>query len=195
MGDKMSKLERPYIPLVPFSALKTKQIDGKLYIKVDVYWNIHKQCYSLRHRGKVVAHTKFTELRDVEFIVNQKGRERTIREGKKYVHAFVRGWVVVEPLDFSWWDDFPQGEVPQGEAWDIKFLGSTTEYTATYVVEYNPRLHKSFITQSLGGFDPIHQSEEAYLTTIGDSSDKRYPRLYASTNFPITEVDYEAEPV
>jgi hypothetical protein len=187
----MSKLERAYIPLVPFSALKTKQyIDGKLYIKVDVYWNIHKQCYSLRHRGKVVAHTQFTELRDVEFIVNPRGRDRTIREGKKYVHAFVRGWVVVEPMEFSWWED-----VPQGEAWDIAFLGSTTKYTATYSVEYNPRLHKSFVTQRLGGLAPVYWSEEAYLTTWEDYLDDRHPRLYASTNFPITEVDYEAEPV
>lgn len=67
---------------------------------VDVYWNLHRNCFSVRSRRKddrgiVIAHVydRFV-LADVKFVVNQAGRERVLREKRKNVHAFVRGlWV------------------------------------------------------------------------------------------------------
>jgi len=67
-------------------------IDQK--IKVDVYRNLHKKCWSIRQRGKVVAHKEYIVIRNAEFVVGKKGRERVLRERKKYVHAFVRGYIV-----------------------------------------------------------------------------------------------------
>ena len=58
---------------------------------VDVYYNLHEDVLSLRHDGRVKAHAPAAFLTDVELVVNQAGRERVIAEGRKNVHAFVRG--------------------------------------------------------------------------------------------------------
>lgn len=68
-------------------------------MKVDVYKNLHKKCMSVRSRekdnyGKVVEHTNDLVLKDVEFVVRSTGRYRVLHEGRKNVHAFVRGrWI------------------------------------------------------------------------------------------------------
>ena len=66
--------------------------------KVRVYFNLTKKCFSVQHyvKGKgyrLAYHTEFISLNDVKFEVNQKGRFRTLIEHKKYVHAFVTGYV------------------------------------------------------------------------------------------------------
>jgi len=63
-------------------------------LKVDVYWNLHKKCYSVRHKGKVIAHLDRVALRDVEWIVQPAGREKVLSEKRKNVHAFARGYFV-----------------------------------------------------------------------------------------------------
>ncbi len=65
--------------------------------KVEIYRNRHKNCYSVRRKGKVVAYLNYTDelmLKDVKFAVQPAGRERVRRENKKNVHAFVRGTVI-----------------------------------------------------------------------------------------------------
>lgn len=64
--------------------------------KVEVYWNLHKKVYSVRarsgeQRGRVIAHVRDFTLTNVTFSVSQAGRERVLAEGRKNVHAFVRG--------------------------------------------------------------------------------------------------------
>ena len=65
--------------------------------KVEIYRNLHKKCYSVRQKGKVVAYFGYTDeliLKDAKFAVQPAGRERVRRENKKNVHAFVRGTVI-----------------------------------------------------------------------------------------------------
>lgn len=64
--------------------------------RVEVYWNLHKHLFSVRplegpYKGRVVAHTDNLDLYDVTFTVQPKGRQRVLTEGRKNVHAFVRG--------------------------------------------------------------------------------------------------------
>jgi hypothetical protein len=66
-------------------------LDG---LKVRVYFNTHKMCLSVQHKGKVIAHVKNIILENVEFKVSSAGRQRVIKEGKKNVHAFVIGTVI-----------------------------------------------------------------------------------------------------
>lgn len=66
---------------------------------VEVYWNFHKRCFSLRQRGLVVAHAQTFGLRDVELKVSKAGRERVLRERRKNVHAVLRGWVLRGPTE------------------------------------------------------------------------------------------------
>ena len=62
-------------------------------MKADAYYNLHKHCISLRHKGKVVQHASYVEFTNPQFIVSQAGRQRVLAEKRKNVHAFVRGFV------------------------------------------------------------------------------------------------------
>ena len=61
---------------------------------VEVYRNLHKKCYSIRHKGRVLYHAKSIVMRDCEFRVQEGGRKRVLREKKKNVHAGVSGYAV-----------------------------------------------------------------------------------------------------
>lgn len=62
-------------------------------MRVFVYWNLHKHLFSVRNTktGLVVDHARRVKMTDVTFAVGQKGRERVLAEGRKNVHAGVRG--------------------------------------------------------------------------------------------------------
>lgn len=60
-------------------------------MKSHVYWNLHKNIWSIRQDGKVVAHRDFVVLEDVSFHVQPAGRERVRKEGNKNVHAYASG--------------------------------------------------------------------------------------------------------
>jgi hypothetical protein len=60
---------------------------------IKVYRNLHKQCWSVQQDGLVKAHTNSIKLFDCEFIVNQAGREKVIKERRKNVHAFIKGYI------------------------------------------------------------------------------------------------------
>lgn len=60
----------------------------------EVYRNLHRDDWSVRESGRVVAHRKAVIVRDPQFVVQPAGRERVLRERRKNVHAFVRGEVV-----------------------------------------------------------------------------------------------------
>jgi len=60
---------------------------------VEAYRNLHKKCWSVRRKGKVVLHTDSICLTSVDFVVQEVGRQRVILEKRKNVHAFVRGQV------------------------------------------------------------------------------------------------------
>jgi len=67
---------------------------------VDVYRNLRPgygtPCWSIRDpkSGRVLGHATDLELEDPTFIVSAAGRERVRREGRKNVHAVVRGTLV-----------------------------------------------------------------------------------------------------
>ena len=65
-------------------------------MRVEVYWNLHKRLFSVRalegeNKGRVIDHAYSVKLEQASFVVQPAGRERGLREGKKNVHAFVRG--------------------------------------------------------------------------------------------------------
>jgi hypothetical protein len=59
----------------------------------DVYWNLHRDCFSVRESGKPVRHATRVVLKDARFVVQRAGYEATVREHVKRVHAMVRGTV------------------------------------------------------------------------------------------------------
>lgn len=77
---------------------KKRTIDYKK--PVYIYRNLHSKDvrYSIRQDGLVVAHTDCIGIVNVEFVVNQKGRERVRKEKRKNVHAFIKGHIAVQGL-------------------------------------------------------------------------------------------------
>jgi hypothetical protein len=97
--------------------------NGKLYHgdRVEVYRNLHNGTHSIRRNGKVVKHLQHHQsifLKDVKFAVQPAGREKVRREGRKNVHAFVRGTVILPSTINGTTDEFKK-KMP-------------------YVVTYNP---------------------------------------------------------
>ena len=77
--------------------------------KIEVYRNLHKDCWSVRQGGLVKFHCHEVNMRDCDFIVQPAGHARVLKEKKKNVHAFVRGYVTNgntgKPRHLFTWDD------------------------------------------------------------------------------------------
>tara|TARA_A100001388_G_C28763192_1_gene499033 strand:- start:831 stop:1229 length:399 start_codon:yes stop_codon:yes gene_type:complete len=61
--------------------------------KIEVYRNLHKKCWSVRQAGLVKFHCSVIGLEDCVFVVQPAGHAKVIREKRKNVHAFVRGYI------------------------------------------------------------------------------------------------------
>lgn len=56
-----------------------------------VYFNLHRMVWSRMVKGIVQGHAAQVVLRNATFVVREGGRQRVLREGRKNVHAFVKG--------------------------------------------------------------------------------------------------------
>lgn len=70
-------------------------------MKVFVYWNLTKKCWSVKalegpQKGRVVFRTTALTLTNCTFKVSKAGRDRVLREQRKNVHAGVVGYFVVD---------------------------------------------------------------------------------------------------
>jgi len=112
--------------------MEPKKIDRNK--KVEVYFNLHKKCWSIRQAGVPVVHADFIEIKDPQFVVQQGGNARVRREKKKNVHAFVRGYLTDRV-----------GIFPKNQK----------------LVTYNPYKHTSFVERGSG--KPICSAQYAVL--------------------------------
>lgn len=65
-------------------------------MKVFVYWNLHKNLWSVKalegnNRGRVIARLPYVYLTNVTQKVSEKGRQRVIKTKQKNVHAGIVG--------------------------------------------------------------------------------------------------------
>ena len=98
-------------------------------MRVEVYWNIRKKCYSVRHKGKVIAHVPYVVLKDVRWVVQPAGRRRVLRERKKNVHAFARGtWLYGND--------------------ELQLTNDELRLTRRMPIIYNPYKHHRFVLRS-----------------------------------------------
>ena len=102
-------------------------------MRVETYYNLHKQCLSYRPPGGKVRHADAMILNDVTFAVQPAGRERVRREGKKNVHAFVRG-------DLSW----------VGAPDDYDYNDNNMRRQNYRLITYNPYKYDSFVMADTG---------------------------------------------
>ena len=77
--------------------------------KIEVYRNLHKDCWSVRQDGLVKFHCDTIHMSGCSFVVQPAGHARVLREKKKNVHAFIRGYLCGftsdEQVDAFCWDD------------------------------------------------------------------------------------------
>ena len=109
--------------------------------KIEVYRNLQKQCFSIRHEGKVVEYLQDTDhlrMYDATFVVQPAGREKVLKEKRKNVHAFVRGYFeVMKPhVNFPLWPP---------------------KHFKYYEVTYDPYKWDTFIYVQMPG--PIHKAD------------------------------------
>ena len=119
-------------------------------MRVEIYFNLHKKVFSMRHKGKVIAHVCNAMLKNVTYVVQPAGRARVLREGKKNVHAFARGELIERiPLGYS---------------------DSTDNILFTHrgnLAKYNPYKAATFVDK----YDvPLYNSDVAYLGLHGETN-------------------------
>jgi hypothetical protein len=120
--------------------------------EVEVYYNLHKKCLSVRDRktGLVVKHTHAIKLvgsngrygGSVHFSVSEKGRQRVLEQQRKNVHAFVRGSVVLNKVK----------SLEERKARKPKTLRRVT---------YNPYKYEQFVDAKTG--KPIEYAKEVFI--------------------------------
>jgi hypothetical protein len=76
----------------------TVDVAPPLNVRVFVYFNLHKHLFSVKalsgfEKGRVIYHASNVYLNEVEFKVNEAGRQRVLKEKRKNVHAGVIGWL------------------------------------------------------------------------------------------------------
>ena len=113
--------------------------------KVMVYYNLHKHTFSVTYKGRLISHSDYVKLTDVEFRVRQGGRERVVREKSKNVHSFVIGTL----MDYC---EFPCENLP--------------EEPNNNIVTYNPYKHNSFVYK--GTDEPIYSADEVEMINLKD---------------------------
>jgi len=106
-------------------------------MRVEVYFNLHKKTFSVRSAksGKVLLHTDEVHIENPEFVVRQSGRNRVLSEGRKNVHAFVRG--------------------------DATFFRYTNRPMLD-TLTYNPYKYASFVDKKTE--EPVYKASRAWLT-------------------------------
>jgi hypothetical protein len=64
-------------------------------MRVRVHFNLHRRDFSVidPSTGRVIRNTDTITLRDVEFRVSEKGRQRVIRTRCRMVHAYAIGTI------------------------------------------------------------------------------------------------------
>lgn len=104
---------------------------------VNVYRNLHKDCWSIRQDGLVKAHANIAHLDSPTFIVRDKARLKVVANNRKEVHAWLKGMLHPNPTSIRAFGD---------EKW-IR-------------VRYNPMENETFVTH---GGKPISRASRAWL--------------------------------
>ena len=94
--------------------------------RVYVYRNLHKDCWSVRQGGRIVAHVDKITLKNARFLVSQAGRNKVLREKRKNVHAGISGYPVDEQEMWNYHSEF---------------------YSHARKVLYNPYKYDHFVTE------------------------------------------------
>lgn len=112
--------------------------------KVSVHRNLHEDSLTIKVGSLVHGHADVAVLYDVSFHVGEKGNAKVREEGRKHVHAHVKGSIV--------------------KAYDIDDIEGTYQKLEDYGyrrVYYNPYKVTTFVDYE--SFEPIYEAERAIV--------------------------------
>ena len=109
--------------------------------KYYIYWNLHKKCFSVKYKGKVIRHLNNFNVSGVQFKVSELGRQRVIKEKRKNVHAYI----VADEIE----------NVSRNDRLHTLFDG--------FEVTYNPYKHTQFVDTKWG--IPVDKARWVLLNT------------------------------
>lgn len=121
--------------------------DPKLLINkyVKVYYDITRHMFSVTFGGIVVLKADYVRLKNVKFLVGEKGKEKVRSVKQKNVHAYVTGTL----LDYC---EFPCDDIPIPES--------------NTVVKYNPYFDETFVIKKTR--EPIFTANEVQMINLED---------------------------
>ena len=123
-----------------FENFSDKEENDYIGKKVMVYYNLHKHTFSVTYKDRLISHSDYVKLSDVEFRVRQGGREKVVREKSKNVHSFVIGTL----MDYC---KFPCENLPSEPNSNI--------------VTYNPYKYNSYVMKDTE--EPIYRAGEVEM--------------------------------
>jgi len=135
---KESQLRRIYE--IVFNDDEEDNFIGK---RVMVYYNLHKHTFSVRYNNKIILHSDYVKLENVEFRVRLGGKDRVRSEKQKNVHAFVIGTL----MDYC---EFPCENLP--------------EEPNNNIVTYNPYKYNSYVMKDTE--EPIFHANEVEMINL-----------------------------
>lgn len=127
-------------------------------MRVFVYFNLHRKVWSIKaldgeHRGRVVAHATYVQLRDVTCKVSEAGRQRVIREQRKNVHAGLVG-------ELRYFDGTQRVRQLPTFAFEPTQNADGSE-GAWFGITYNPYKAGTFVERATG--NPVYGAARAVL--------------------------------
>ena len=108
-----------------------------------VYFNLHREQWSMMQRQRVIGHAVTLSLEGVTFRVREGGRRRVLRTKRKNVHAFVIGThrtqtVSGEPVRISY-NPYKAGHFYRVDTGAAINAADAVTFTSTQVYAINPR--------------------------------------------------------
>lgn len=137
-------------------------------MKVFIYRNLHKNCWSVRYDGVVVAHTPAAFVWGGEFSVSEAGNERVRKEKRKNVHAYV-----VCEIDDLWISRDAKIMKSIGLEKHLHSVLDSLGKTAPAKVRYRPYMRKHF-----EGVD-VRASNAATKAKRKDNPDAKASEIWA----------------
>jgi len=124
----------------------------------QVYFNLHKRCFSVQQGGKVYAHADGVLLENVRFNVSKAGQRKVRETGRKNVHARVTGYPA--PHQSGCEDNvILDAQLVKFCREDIESLKAAGWNTATY----NPYKNDTFVDAVTG--EALHDARKVLMFT------------------------------
>ena len=128
-------------------------------MQVSIYRNLHNGLISIKSAssGLVLGHAKSVDIAWADFVVNEAGRQRVLKEKQKNVHAYVKG-LLLNTIGFTSYKGRSLGPV----------YGALDTIHKVTIVSYNPYKAPHFVIK--GTSDKVSKASLCTVSHAGTIS-------------------------